>query len=75
LEFIIPFVRSSFFGVYRVKRLINILSLFSLEVKEISTKVGRFGTRLLQKPVGSFGTLPTPEPVKRPAFNIVIPAR
>ena len=39
----------------------SILSRLSLEVKEISVKMRRFGTRLLQKPVGRFGTSPTPE--------------
>jgi len=52
----------------------SILSLLSLEVKEISGKMRRFGPRLPQKPVARFGTLPTPEPSERPAFNGVISA-
>src|SRR5262245_44508812 len=35
-------------------------------------RLGRFGTRLHTESVGSFGTLPTPNPVKRPTFNTVI---
>jgi len=37
---------------------VSILSRRSLEVKEISVKMRRFGTRLPQKPVGRFGTTP-----------------
>ena len=45
--------------MFFLKLSMSILSLLSLEVKEISVKMRRFGTRLLQKPVGRFGTRPT----------------
>ena len=60
--------------MFFLKLSMSILSLLSLEVKEISGKMRRFGPRLPQKPVARFGTLPTPEPSERPAFNGVISA-
>jgi len=51
---------------------VSILSRLSLEVKEISAKVGRFGTRLLQSLWGVQGHCPHSKLAKRPTFNTVI---
>jgi hypothetical protein len=42
------------------------------QTAEFSPHVGRFGTRLPQKPVGRSGAMPMPEPAKLPAFNTFI---
>ena len=55
--------------MFFLRAAVTILPRLSLDVKEISAKVGSFGTGLPQKPMGSFGTCPTPEVGEMPCIQ------